>query len=246
MIWNGFILEVCVYFFEIIWLVGFIAATPLVPEKKTIHSNHLLLRNKILDESSWPSPSPRTCFPPPISIWKRKEEEEKRPYCPEIRVLCPRYLFRKCLSYSHKKIVKDAKEKKKKFTSPFQNVVSCGSHFFLIFPRELFLDNSDQKRKTQNFIWLLFFLLFWGILLFGRCLKGNYISYPHFVRVSLLFFLLLVFYFASNSPPDISHSVQLMSMVVWVSIQCDVMAGDWAFGHVARSFIFHVRKQKTN
>lgn len=172
MIWNGFILEVCVYFFEMIWLVGFIAATPLVPEKKTIHGNHLLLRNEILDESSWPSPSPRTCFPPPISIWKRKEEEEKRPYCPEIRVLCPRYLFRKCLSYSHKKIVKDAKEKKKKFTSPFQNVVSCGSHFFLIFPRELFLNDSDQKRKTQKFhlIILLFFI------------RGNFIIRSLFER----------------------------------------------------------------
>lgn len=99
---------------------------PTCSRKETIHGNHLLLRNEILDESSWPSPSPRTCFPPPISIWKRKEEEEKRPYCPEIRVLCPRYLFRKCLSYSHKKIVKDAKEKKR----------NSRRHFKMLFPAD--------------------------------------------------------------------------------------------------------------
>ncbi len=184
---------------------------PICSRKENNSHNHLLLRNKIIRREQLAISVP--AHVPPPSDFNLKKQEEKRPYCPETRVLCPRYLFGKCLSYSHKKIVKDAKEKKKEIHVAISECccVSCGSHFFFLLSFFWTIPTRNVKRKKISFYFILFFI------------RGNFIIRslferipppPYFVRVSLLFFLLLVFYFAYNSPPDISHSVQLMSMVV--------------------------------
>ena len=114
--------------------------------------------------------------------------------------------------------------------------------FFKFFLVELWTESGTLERPEWNgkhkisfhclIIRSIIFVVVWKKMISPKLFMFYFICFFFF------FFFCCFLCSCNNSPTHISHSVQLMSMIVWVSIQCDVMSGDcWAWT-LFRSFIY--------